>query len=144
MKTHRQVLVVDDDAGIRGLLRLLAERRGFSVDVAADGIEALQKLAECHYDIAIIDLMMPRLNGYDLVQDMRQHEHRPTIVVATAMTDALLGQLDPGIVHSIIRKPFDVDVVGALMAELIEQIGTSAVDAPVPDNVVPFPRERAC
>lgn len=144
MKAYRQVLVVDDDAGIRGLLRLVAERRGFSVDVAADGVEALQKLSECHYDVAIIDLMMPRLNGYDLVQDMRQYEQRPTIVVATAMTDALVGQLDPEIVHSIIRKPFDVEVVGALMAELVQQIAARRVDAPMPDNVVPFPRERAC
>lgn len=132
--------MVDDDAGIRGLLKLLAERRGFSADVAADGLEALEKLGACTYDLAIIDLMMPRLNGYDLVQDMRKHEQRPMIVVATAMTDTLIGQLDPNVVHSILRKPFDIDVVGTLMTELLTAITARHEDAPLPDNVIAFPR----
>ncbi|HYH05973.1 MAG TPA: response regulator [Thermoanaerobaculia bacterium] len=140
MKLHRHVLVVDDDAGIRGLLRLLAERRGFTADVAVDGIEALQKLGECTYDLAIIDLMMPRLNGYDLVLDMSSHEQRPTIVVATAMTDVLIGQLDANVVHSILRKPFDIEVVGSLMTELLTAMNARSDDAPLPDNVVAFPR----
>ena len=141
--------MVDDDPGIRGLLKLLAERRGFTADVAADGIDALQKLSECTYDLAIIDLMMPRLNGYDLVLDMRGHEQRPMIVVATAMTDTLIGQLDADIVHSILRKPFDIEVVGSLMTELLTAINarreaaTMAIAAPpFVDNVVPFRRER--
>jgi DNA-binding response OmpR family regulator len=144
VKIRRNVLVVDDDPGIRGLLKLIAERHGFAVDVAGDGIEALQKLAECTYDLAIIDLMMPRLNGYDLVQNMRSHEERPMIVVATAMTDTLIGQLDPEIVHSILRKPFDIEVVGALMTELLTAMTAKRpAKAAVPDNVIPFPRVAA-
>jgi DNA-binding response OmpR family regulator len=139
VKTRRNVLVVDDDAGIRGLLKLIAERRGFAVDVAADGLEALEKLSECSYDLAIIDLMMPRLNGYDLVQDMRSHEDRPMIVVATAMTDTLIGQLDSDIVHSILRKPFDIDVVGSMMTEILSTIAARHEEPPLPDNVLAFP-----
>lgn len=131
--------MVDDDAGIRGLLKLIAERRGFAVDVAADGLEALEKLSECSYDLAIIDLMMPRLNGYDLVQDMRSHEDRPMIVVATAMTDTLIGQLDSDIVHSILRKPFDIDVVGSMMTEILSTIAARHEEPPLPDNVLAFP-----
>ena len=116
---RRNILVVDDDASIRTLLRLVAERRGFSVDVAADGAEALQLLAEFQYDLAIIDLMMPRVNGYELVTALRAWQARPAVVIATAMTDSLIGQLDAEIVHSIIRKPFDIEMIGALMAAIV-------------------------
>jgi DNA-binding response OmpR family regulator len=116
---RRQLLIVDDDPSIRTLLRLVAERRGISADVAADGVEALQRLAEARYELAIIDLMMPRVNGYDLVSDLRGREDRPAVIIATAMTDSLLGQLDPEVVHSIIRKPFDIEIVGGLMTAIL-------------------------
>ena len=117
--TGRQILIVDDDASIRTLLRLVAERRGYSVDVAADGLEALRLLSERRYDLAIIDLMMPRVNGYELVDGIRRFDQRPTIVIATAMTDSLIGLLDAEIVHSIIRKPFDIEMLGALMTAIM-------------------------
>src|SRR5688572_5945427 len=116
---RKQILIVDDDPAIRNLLRLVAERRGFAVDIACDGLEALERLGENQYDLAILDLMMPRLNGYDLVRDMREHQYRPAVVVATAMTDELVHTLDPSVVHSVIRKPFDIDAVARLMAEVV-------------------------
>jgi DNA-binding response OmpR family regulator len=117
---RRHILIVDDDSAIRTLLRLVAERRGYSVDVAVDGAEAMRLLAEHRYDLAIIDLMMPRVNGYELVDAMRRFHHRPAIVIATAMTDSLIGLLDAELVHSIIRKPFDIEMLGALMTAIID------------------------
>lgn len=118
---QRQILIVDDDPSIRNLLRLVAERRGLSVDMAADGTEALELLAERRYDLAVVDLMMPRLNGYDLVTALRTFPQRPAIVIATAMTDSLVGLLDAELVHTIIRKPFDIEMVGALMAAVVAE-----------------------
>jgi DNA-binding response OmpR family regulator len=118
---RRQVLVVDDDPAIRTLLRLVAERRGLSVDVASDGAEALQHLAERQYDLAVIDLMMPRVNGYELVAAIRGFDQRPAVVIATAGTDSLVGMLDAEIVHSIIRKPFDIEMIAALMSAIVTQ-----------------------
>jgi DNA-binding response OmpR family regulator len=131
---HRQILIVDDDPAIRNLLRLVAERRGLSVDMASDGAEALQLLAESRYDLAIIDLMMPRLNGYELVTALRTFAQRPAVVIATAMTDSLVGLLDADIVHTIIRKPFDIDMVGSLMAAVVAQskAAQAETDAPPP------------
>jgi DNA-binding response OmpR family regulator len=136
--TRRQILIVDDDASIRTLLRLVAERRGLTVDVATDGVEALQLLAERHYDLAIIDLMMPRLNGYELVTSMGQFEQRPAVVIATAMTDSLIGLLDAAIVHSIIRKPFDIEMIGDLMTEFVRRNRGDREDAEV-QNAAEFP-----
>jgi DNA-binding response OmpR family regulator len=138
--TRRQLLIVDDDPSIRTLLRLVAERRGISADVAADGVEALQRLAEARYELAIIDLMMPRVNGYDLVSDLRGREDRPAVIIATAMTDSLLGQLDAEVVHSIIRKPFDIEIVGGMMTAILAPKDTRVSEPDVAhDNLVQFP-----
>lgn len=61
-------MVVDDDHAIRKLLERIAKRAGFEVETAKDGLEALEMLDAREYDIALIDLMMPRLSGYELVQ----------------------------------------------------------------------------
>lgn len=136
--TRRQLLIVDDDASIRTLLRLIAERRGFSADVAADGVDALALMSEHNYDMAIIDLMMPRVNGYELVDSLRRLDHRPTVVIATAMTDSLIGLLDAELVHSIIRKPFDVEIVGSLMVAVIgSKVAEAQSSADVIDVVAP-------
>ena len=138
---RRQILIVDDDSSIRTLLRLIAERRGLSVDVAADGVEALQLLAETQYDVAIIDLMMPRVNGYELVTAVQRLEQRPAVVIATAMSDSLLGILDADAVHSVIRKPFDVEVVGSLMAAIVTESNGSQSAPEVPaEPIIKPPR----
>src|SRR5436305_1634759 len=67
METKGRLLVVDDDRAIRKLLERIARRAGFEADGARDGVEALEMLDRGHYDVALIDLMMPRLSGYELV-----------------------------------------------------------------------------
>ena len=62
------LLIVDDDKAVRRLLARVAERAGFEVDTAKDGFQALEMLQHKQYEIAIVDLMMPRLSGYELVQ----------------------------------------------------------------------------
>lgn len=142
MKRHRQVLIVDDDDAIRSLLRLVAERRGFSVDIAVDGAEALERLDECTYDLAIVDLMMPRVSGYELVDRMRARGEHPAIVIATAMTETLIGELDAAVVHSIVRKPFDVEMIGELMSDIVARIAAHReTRTAIPDNLLTFPSE---
>jgi len=112
------LLIADDDTAIRGLLELIGRRNGFTVDTAADGLAALELLSSRRYDIAILDLMMPRMTGYDLVQRIPDLEWRPIVLIATASVDRFIAQLDDTVVHSVIRKPFDIDVVGSLLTEL--------------------------
>jgi CheY-like chemotaxis protein len=142
---RRQILVVDDDLSIRTLLRLIAERRGLTVDVAADGAEALQLLAERQYGLAIVDLMMPRVNGYELVNALSTFPHRPAVVIATAMTDSLIGLLDAQSIHSIIRKPFDIEMIGSLMTAIVaeSQVAPTQPEAPL-ERIEPPLRDFAC
>lgn len=113
-----KVLVADDDPALRGLLRLVARRGGFEVDAAANGMEALEKLRSNNYAIAIIDLMMPRVNGFQVLEQIARMEVRPSVIVATAMNDAQLPRLDSNVVTSILRKPFDIEMLSALLQEL--------------------------
>lgn len=113
-----KILIADDDPALRGLLRLVALRCGFQVDTAANGREALERLGENSYLIAVIDLMMPLVNGYEIVQQLADVQDRPAVLVVTAMTDAHLPRMDGKVVHSVIRKPFDIDMVSSVLTDL--------------------------
>ncbi len=118
MEKKGRVLVVDDDDAIRKLLERIARRAGFEVDGAKDGVEALEMLDRAHYDIALIDLMMPRLSGYELVQRIGTRENRPIVIVATALTNSDVATVDDTLVRQVIRKPFDIHAVVAALKEI--------------------------
>src|SRR5947209_15711782 len=96
-----RVLVVDDEPAIRALVAKIVERAGFAVDTAADGAEAIDRLAERNYAVIVLDLMMPAISGYEFVDFLQQRGgKRPTVIVITAAAEAsLTRQLDPTIVR---------------------------------------------
>lgn len=136
------LLVVDDDPPIRKLIERVALRAGFDVATAKDGVEALEMLAVRPYSIAIIDLMMPRLSGYELVEKISAMNPRPIVLVATAMTNADVSKIDDTLVRRVIRKPFDVQVVAEALIETAKSIAEKEVAAPDSGVIhVPVPGE---
>jgi len=129
MEKKGRLLVVDDDHAIRKLLERIARRAGFEVDGAKDGIEALEMLDRADYDIALIDLMMPRLSGYELVQRIGTRERRPIVIVATALTNGDIASVDDTLVRHVIRKPFDVQAVIASLTEAVNELHAKATFA---------------
>lgn len=115
------LLVVDDDDAIRRLLERVALRAGFDVDAAKDGVEALEMMQRRRYDIAIVDLMMPRLSGYELIQKISELDHSPCVIVASAAAQGDIS-LDDTLVRRVIRKPFDISVVANTLVEVAKQI----------------------
>ena len=112
-----RVLVVDDEPAIRALVAKIVERAGYPVDVARDGAEAIEKLEQNRYAVTVIDLMMPNVDGYSLIEHLKGAARpRPAIIVISAGDTAALRRLDGAVVHSILRKPFDIDVLGDLIA----------------------------
>ena len=119
----RRVLLVDDSISIRKFVGQMLERGGFSVVTANDGIEALQRLGESEVDVLVTDLEMPRLNGYELIRDVRRRPGMrdvPVVVLTTragAKHASLAGEL--GVSHYV-AKPVDehafVRLVEALVA----------------------------
>ena len=83
MKPQR-ILVVDDDRGTRHLLRSLLARAGFTVVVARDGAEALATLRTRQFDLMLLDVWMPRMNGLELLDTLEKRKRRPRVVVLTS------------------------------------------------------------
>jgi DNA-binding response OmpR family regulator len=112
-----RVLVVDDEPAIRALVAKIVERQGFPVDSARDGAEAISMLEGESYGVVVLDLMMPNVDGFALIDFIKKRggEH-PAIIVISAGDSASLRRLDGSLVHSIVRKPFDIDVLGDLIA----------------------------
>lgn len=116
---HGRVLIVEDEELIRRLLVIAIGRCGVDVDEAADGVEALEKLATATYDVITLDLMMPRMNGFDLLESARLAlaETIPVVFVTTAYDSETIRTVDPAVVHGVVRKPFDVETVAETIAE---------------------------
>ncbi len=112
-----RVLVADDDPSIRQLVCTIVKREGFSVDCAADGVEAIEYLGRHDYTVILLDLMMPRLDGFGVIQWLKQHqpEDKPVVLVITAYADQKFKEVDPEIVAGVIRKPFEIADLGNLV-----------------------------
>ncbi|HJT17471.1 MAG TPA: response regulator, partial [Thermoanaerobaculia bacterium] len=84
-----RVLVADDDQSIRQLLCTIVRREQFDVDAVADGGEAIAKLQQHPYAVILLDLMMPRVNGFEVIEYLRQHPPavKPVVLVITAYAD---------------------------------------------------------
>lgn len=136
-KAKVPLLIVDDDAPIRKLLERVASRAGFDVDTAKDGVEALEMLERKHYAIAIVDLMMPRLSGYELVQKISTMNPRPVVIVATALTNGDVAKIDDTLVRRVIKKPFDVKAVAEALVETARQIAAKEAAAEREIPIVP-------
>jgi CheY-like chemotaxis protein/anti-sigma regulatory factor (Ser/Thr protein kinase) len=79
-----KVLVVDDDRTTRHVLQNLLSNAGYSTSVAKDGVEALKALRGGRFDLLLLDVWMPRMNGLDLLAKLRTRKSRPRVVVMTS------------------------------------------------------------
>ena len=120
-KKHR-LLIVDDDAAIRALLQRVALRAGFETETARDGQEAMEKLEYRLYDIVIVDLMMPRVSGFQLIENIAALQPRPTVIVTTALTNGDVARIDDSMIRRVIRKPFDLDTLATVLIETASEI----------------------
>jgi len=102
-----KILIADDEAEIRQLLRLYLEKDGYSVIEADNGRKAIDIIEKDGVDMAILDIMMPELNGYQVVQKIRAASNIPIIMISAKSNDEdkILG-LDLG-ADDYITKPFN-------------------------------------
>ncbi len=101
-----RILIADDEAEIRDVLRLYLEKEGYEVIEAADGLEAVRLIRQGGMDLAILDIMMPGLDGYRVLRNIRETSNLPVIMLSAKGSDSdkILG-LDLG-ADDYITKPF--------------------------------------
>ena len=104
-----RALIVEDDPAIRRLVEKLLTRRHFLIDTAHDGLEAVNKLRNGKYSVLILDLMVPELNGFEVIEFLKAENLRIPVAVVSAVSQQALTRLDLDVVKLVISKPFDVD-----------------------------------
>jgi len=114
-----QVLIVEDDNAIRSLIVSALKREPLDVHKAGDGLAALECVRANDYAVILLDLMMPRLNGYEFLEslDSVRGNAQPVIIVMTAFDSGALRKLPANRVHAVLHKPFDVELVVELVRD---------------------------
>lgn len=114
-----RVLVVDDDEDIRDVLVVMVTRFGHVADRACDGLEAIHALAERAYDVVLLDLMMPRMAGDEVLRWLQQHPELGRdlrVVVATGSAEEHRARLEELGADAVVAKPLGLqelrDVLG--------------------------------
>lgn len=123
------VLIVEDDQDIVELLSLYLTGSGYDVVTAENGEDALEQLRQHPADIALVDIMMPRMNGYDFIKALRATDNIPVIIISarTQAADKIVG-LDAG-ADGFIAKPFNPLEVTAQIRALLRRRATDVADA---------------
>ena len=109
MTSRHKALIVEDDPAIRKLVEKLLARRGIEIDTAHDGRQAITKLRDGGYSVLVLDLMIPEVNGFEVIEFVRKKQIKVPVVVVSAVSHQALTKLDLDVVKLVISKPFDVD-----------------------------------
>ena len=122
-KRPRQILLVDDEAGFADLLRDLLEMDGYVVTVANDGVEGLEKLNTFIPDAIISDIVMPRMNGFEMFRQLKASPKTATIpflFISGFQDQRVLDEARKIGVFGILQKPIDVEQIEYRLRELLK------------------------
>jgi two-component system, OmpR family, response regulator ResD len=120
----REILVVEDDRAIRRLLRMVLQREGYVVQEAADGVEAVLKLGISDYDVIVLDLMMPNLDGFAFISTLAERDaaRLKRIIVTSAASPSVIEGRMRATPFDTLPKPFDLkDLVSRVRACITAQ-----------------------
>ena len=122
----KRVLIVDDEENIVMSLEYLMKREGFDVDVAMDGEQALAQMAAFSPDLVLLDIMLPKKNGYDVCREIRAHpgwgEVRIVMLTAKGRDTEIAKGMALG-ADSYVTKPFATRDLAALVKRLVGEGG---------------------
>lgn len=118
MNDKPSILIVDDNQDLLNTFAMILKRRGFSVQTASNGFSALDKFKEHDFDVTLMDIVMPEMNGVDASRKMKEINPEAPIILMTAYSDEdLLQSARQGGVHQIIHKPVRIDQLMEIITE---------------------------
>ncbi len=119
---NRSILVVDDSSTVRKFVAVSLSMQGFDVVSAADGMDALEKLPQKHFDLVITDLNMPNMDGFELIRSLREtpeYKELPVIIL-TSLSDSDSKERGSKLgVESYVVKPFSTEKIQYEVAKYI-------------------------
>jgi len=127
-----RVLVADDDAGLLDIVSYALEREGFQVAQAMDGDEALEAARATEFDVVVLDVMMPKRSGIDVLRELRTESAVPVLMLTAkdAEVDKVLG-LELG-ADDYVTKPFSTAELASRVRALIRRVELDRREADVP------------
>jgi two-component system response regulator MtrA len=132
-----RILLVEDDPSIREVTAMGLGAAGFAVTTAADGVDALERFRSEPYDLVLLDIMLPRLDGYEVCRQIRKTSTVP-VVMLTARGDTMdvVVGLEAG-ADDYVRKPFDLPELIARIRAALRRAGAAA-DGPTELRIGPL------
>ena len=119
-----QILVVDDELQLRKNIKIILEKKGFKVDLAENGWEAIEKIKTGKYNLVITDLVMPEVDGLEVLKYIRDNHTQVVTIVITAYAsmNTAIDALRSG-AYDFIVKPFDNEILALTVKQAVEKIG---------------------
>ncbi|AET61287.1 alkaline phosphatase synthesis transcriptional regulatory protein phop [Paenibacillus terrae HPL-003] len=132
----KSVLIIDDEEKISRLLQLELSHEGYTVEIAQTGKEGLEKALAHTWDIIILDVMLPELNGVEVLKQIRKVDNHTPVIMVTARNTTMdkVSGLDEG-ANDYITKPFEIEELLARMrASMRHQLDTKATSSQEEDK----------
>ena len=123
MDTHGSVLLIEDHKDIAEMVHAWLEKRGYVLDYAADGVTGLHLAVTNHYDVIVLDLILPGMDGLDLCAKLREEARRDTPILMLTARDTLhdkIAGLDAG-ADDYLVKPFEIQELEARIRAIIRR-----------------------
>lgn len=122
--SDKLVLIVDDDDSVRELIEFIVKKEGFRIEKAADGEEALSKARAVNPDLILLDLMLPKFGGFEILRELQSDETGtiPIVIITGRYTDRSTSDMikqEPN-VRDFIEKPVKPQVLSALIHKLLK------------------------
>ena len=123
-KTKR-ILLVDDEESITDFVGYALRKEGFAVDIAANGTEAFEQSTKSPYDLYILDIMLPGIDGYELCRRIRAHTQAPILFLSARdkELDKVIGLEIGG--DDYLTKPYELDILGARIDALLRRANST-------------------
>ena len=122
MNSDYNLLVVDDEPGMREFLEIMLRKEEYNVKVASNGEEAIEMLQKESFDLAIVDIQMPGINGIEVLKSTREHHPNTTVIMITAFAshESAIEAMKLG-AYDYITKPFKIDEIKLVISKALDK-----------------------
>lgn len=130
MDEQASILIVDDDSSLRDTLSDILEEKGYEVVTAQDGPTAIEEVKKRPFDLALIDIMMPGMNGVETLREIKAASSQMTALIITGQTaiEGLVSEALEAGASGVLYKPLDIDSIVEMISSRVEEPGLPLVD----------------
>lgn len=136
MPNQPKVLVVDDDPGMRLTLEAIIEDEGYGVSCACDGYQAIQMVIDTPFDLILMDMKMPGIDGVDTYREIKKVRPASVVFMMTGfIAEELVNDAKAEGAYDVIYKPFNAERIIEIMQQILKtDIVSAGTTTPTPDT----------